>query len=134
MKTLVGANAHAGLFGGLERFEQAVADEFLAHALAVVGDFDACLPNVPVQLQTDFSICRRGVKSILNDVSDDALKPFFVPARRHAVLDVHLQFAPASLRQSAHPVGNLAQVHTHGCARWGGTFAQLQHELAHTVE
>src|SRR5690606_19276198 len=62
------ADAHAGRLGRVERPEQALTDELLAHAFAGVGNFDQGLPVFPGQADLYLTRAWRRLDRILDQV------------------------------------------------------------------
>src|SRR6266480_845767 len=83
LRSLVGADAHAGALGGLERPEQPLAQEFLAHAAAGIADLDAraCLVGEDANPHRAPGLGR--IERILQEMPDDALQALLVREREH---------------------------------------------------
>ena len=66
---LVSTDAHAGSLGGLERFEEPILNEILAHAAAGIGDADTRLAALGIRAGT---IDQATVRFVTHKDVDDA--------------------------------------------------------------
>ena len=79
LKTLVGTDAHSSRLGRLERLEQALANEFRAHAVPTIADFNQGLRPLPGQPDPHPPTILGGIQCVLHQMTDHPLNPVFVP-------------------------------------------------------
>src|SRR5262249_31161697 len=87
---LISADSHARSFRRLERLEQPVADELLAHSASGIGDFDHRRAILPQKLDYHIALRGRRVNGILDQVADHALEARAVGDHAHRAVS-HLE-------------------------------------------
>src|SRR5437879_6407402 len=133
LRSLVGADAHAGALGGLERPEQPLAQEFLAHAAAGIADLDARARLVREYANRHHAPVLGRIERILEEMPDDALQALLVRERQHPARAFDGDMARVLRLGVEDAFGNEGEVDRQQVLLAAAASAQLEEQLVHPV-